>query len=73
MPAGAIESPCIKVCTMDEATGWCLGCGRSLREIAAWGSITAETRRAVMAQLEGRLARIENRSARIARFRPPQP
>ena len=32
-------SPCINVCRMDEATGWCAGCLRSIDEIAAWGTL----------------------------------
>ena len=31
-----IISPCIKRCTIDSATGFCAGCGRSLHEIGAW-------------------------------------
>ena len=29
-----IESPCVSICVMDAATGWCIGCGRTLAEIA---------------------------------------
>ena len=32
-----IASPCIDVCKIDEASGLCLGCWRTLAEIAAWG------------------------------------
>ena len=31
-----IPSPCISVCTMDEDTGYCKGCFRSLNEVASW-------------------------------------
>lgn len=31
-----IESPCIGVCTIDEATGFCQGCFRTLEEIQGW-------------------------------------
>lgn len=38
LDAGAgVPSPCISVCRMDAATGWCEGCFRTLDEIAAWG------------------------------------
>ena len=30
-----MPSPCINVCRMDERTGWCEGCQRTLTEIAA--------------------------------------
>lgn len=53
--ASSIESPCIKVCKIEEATGLCLGCGRSLAEIARWGSMSSAERRAVMNELPQRL------------------
>ena len=33
----AVKSPCIKVCQMDPQRGLCLGCARTLDEIARWG------------------------------------
>ena len=36
---------------MDAATGLCTGCGRTLAEIAAWGSLGEAQRIAVMAEL----------------------
>jgi predicted Fe-S protein YdhL (DUF1289 family) len=50
-----IETPCIKVCTLDAASGLCTGCGRTLDEIARWGSMSAQERRAIMAELRQRL------------------
>jgi predicted Fe-S protein YdhL (DUF1289 family) len=41
---------------MDVATGWCLGCGRTLDEIARWGGTSDEDRDAVMAALPERMA-----------------
>ena len=32
----AVESPCISVCAMDEDTGFCIGCYRTLEEIRGW-------------------------------------
>jgi len=50
-----IESPCTKICTVDPASGLCLGCGRSLAEIGAWTSYTDAERRRVMAELPKRI------------------
>jgi uncharacterized protein len=50
-----IETPCIKICTLDAASGLCTGCGRSLNEIARWGSMSAQERRAIMTELRQRL------------------
>ncbi|WP_207199568.1 DUF1289 domain-containing protein [Rhodoplanes elegans] len=52
----AIETPCNKVCTVDRATGFCLGCGRTLAEIAEWSDFSDDERRRIMAALPGRLA-----------------
>ena len=52
----AIASPCTKVCTMDPAADLCIGCGRTLAEIARWGSLPDEERRRIMANLPDRLA-----------------
>ena len=34
-----IASPCINVCKMDEQTGLCSGCFRTIDEIAVWAGI----------------------------------
>ena len=51
-----IESPCTKVCTVDPCSGLCLGCGRTLAEIADWTALSAAERAAIMATLPRRLA-----------------
>jgi len=50
-----IKSPCIQVCAIDGPTGWCLGCGRSLKEIAQWTLYTDQQRDEVITALETRL------------------
>ena len=52
--ASAIESPCISLCEIDADSGQCLGCARTLDEIAHWGSSKPEWRAAVMAALPAR-------------------
>jgi len=49
-----VPSPCINVCTMDERTGLCAGCYRTLVEIAEWSAYTPEQKRAVQARLRVR-------------------
>jgi predicted Fe-S protein YdhL (DUF1289 family) len=53
----AIESPCVKVCTLDARAGVCLGCGRSIEEIERWTGMSAKQRAQVMAELPARLGR----------------
>ena len=50
-----VPSPCIKVCTYDSGAGLCLGCGRSLEEIAAWTQMSAGERQKIMEALPLRL------------------
>ncbi len=51
---GEVPSPCVNICRMDEVTGWCVGCQRTLSEIAAWSTMGAEAKREVWAQLPRR-------------------
>jgi predicted Fe-S protein YdhL (DUF1289 family) len=51
-----LETPCIDVCEMDNGTGLCRGCGRTIDEIARWGGMSLEERRAIMAVLPARKA-----------------
>ncbi|MCT8003653.1 DUF1289 domain-containing protein [Sphingomonas sanguinis] len=56
-----LASPCVLVCTMDKATGWCLGCARTIREISNWSAKPAEERRAILAALPARQAELAAR------------
>jgi predicted Fe-S protein YdhL (DUF1289 family) len=49
-----VKSPCVKVCQMDPQRGLCLGCARTLDEIARWGTMTDTERDRVMRELPGR-------------------
>jgi len=57
-----IESPCIKVCVVDRS-GHCVGCGRSLNEIASWSTLSDEARRRIMTALPQRLQTLGHRPA----------
>lgn len=57
MPA-AIATPCIKVCVVDGESGLCLGCLRTLPEIAGWGRLSDDERRALMTELPARKDRL---------------
>ncbi|MEL6822507.1 MAG: DUF1289 domain-containing protein [Calditrichota bacterium] len=35
-----VPSPCIRICRIDEEKQVCIGCLRTLNEIASWGSYT---------------------------------
>jgi len=54
-----LESPCVNICLLDEKTGLCLGCGRTMQEIASWASMSDVERRAIMRELPRRRRRVE--------------
>ena len=47
-------TPCMGVCQLDPATGWCRGCWRTLDEIAGWPTYTVNEKRAVFERIEQR-------------------
>ena len=49
------ETPCIAVCFIDPTTSLCLGCGRTLPEIARWHKMERAERQTVMASLPQRM------------------
>ncbi len=49
-----VPSPCVSVCRMNAATGWCEGCHRTLDEIAAWSTMSDLDKRAVWKRLPAR-------------------
>ncbi|MEG3151925.1 DUF1289 domain-containing protein [Sphingomonas sp. ZT3P38] len=55
VPVQRIESPCVNICEIDAASGLCVGCARTLDEIARWSSASPEWRDGVMAKLPARL------------------
>jgi uncharacterized protein len=59
--ADCVPSPCISVCTMDAAGVLCVGCFRTLDEIALWSVLDAQTKRAVLAALPARRAGADSR------------
>ena len=52
----AVASPCVNVCAMDEASGWCRGCLRTSAEIADWAAMGDDDKRAVWRLLPVRRA-----------------
>jgi predicted Fe-S protein YdhL (DUF1289 family) len=50
-----IETPCIKICSLDPQSRLCVGCGRTLDEIARWGGMDTAERTRIMQLLPARL------------------
>lgn len=51
-----VPSPCIKVCTIDDETGFCKGCYRTLAEVSGWLRLSDEQKQAVWLALDERRA-----------------
>jgi uncharacterized protein len=56
-----METPCVKVCVIDEKTTHCIGCGRTRREIAEWTCLTKNERLSIMAECLVRIERLTKR------------
>jgi predicted Fe-S protein YdhL (DUF1289 family) len=60
--SAAVASPCTSVCRMDDASGLCVGCARTLDEIASWSVLDDDARRAIVAALPARKASLASAS-----------
>jgi predicted Fe-S protein YdhL (DUF1289 family) len=47
-------SPCVSICRLDDATGYCIGCLRTIDEIRDWIIMMPAEREAVLRKLDGR-------------------
>ena len=54
-----MSSPCIKVCQMDPVRGVCIGCCRTLDEIARWGGMSETEQVVVMSALSARRKKLD--------------
>ncbi|MEY2884899.1 MAG: hypothetical protein RL490_2623 [Pseudomonadota bacterium] len=55
--ARTVASPCINVCRIDQSTGWCEGCRRTVPEIIRWPIADDAERLAILKQLPRRTPR----------------
>lgn len=62
-PAG-VPSPCINLCQMDPATGWCLGCHRTIDEITNWGRLDDSSKQHILLRLPLRRAQLPSPTAK---------
>lgn len=47
-------SPCNRICRIDEASGWCIGCRRTIEEIKDWPMLSAKGKAELLSRLEAR-------------------
>lgn len=53
-----METPCVNICRIDPQSGLCVGCGRTLEEIASWSRLGPARRHEVMSDLPARRQRL---------------
>ncbi len=64
-----IESPCVKLCVIHPEERLCVGCYRSIEEIATWSRLSPNDRRVVIADLPARAPRlVKRRGGRMGRL-----
>jgi hypothetical protein len=64
-----VSTPCVKICVIDQVTGYCIGCGRTGAEIAQWPFMPEDDRRTLMDIFPARLKGMTSREARGGRTR----
>ena len=53
-----IQSPCVGVCAMDDLTGLCQGCFRTLDEIQGWWDLDNTGKQAIVEEASKREASV---------------
>ena len=51
---GPLPSPCIDICQMDERSGLCVGCARTIDEIVEWAGAGEARKRAIWELIQQR-------------------
>jgi uncharacterized protein len=57
--ASSVASPCVQVCCVEPVSGLCLGCYRTLPEIATWARKTDTERATIMEALPARMSQLD--------------
>ena len=65
MSEAAPLSPCIAICVLDPASGYCRGCFRTIDEIAGWVGFSDEQKSRVLAALPDRKRQVTAATARL--------
>ncbi len=52
----SIPSPCINSCHMNQASGYCEGCDRSIPEITEWSRASDARKQAILGEVASRRA-----------------
>lgn len=59
--SASTASPCVNVCRIDERSGFCVGCARTLNEIAAWSTASDLDRQRILERVAARCEQLPPR------------
>lgn len=59
-----IASPCVRICKQDRQAGFCVGCGRTVREVFFWFDMSDQERSDALARLPARLNSLKAEAGR---------
>ena len=62
-----IPSPCVGVCQINASTKYCLGCWRTLKEVAHWSRYSNDEKEILMTALAERQKRLGSNKRRATR------
>jgi predicted Fe-S protein YdhL (DUF1289 family) len=56
-----VQSPCVEICQLDPVSGMCLGCFRTMDEIATWIELTDIEKQSVLLNAQKRKSEMFDR------------
>ena len=62
-----IPSPCVGVCQINASTKYCLGCWRTLKEVAHWSRYSNDEKEILMTELAERQKRLGSNKRGVTR------
>ncbi len=60
------DSPCISICTLDDVSGYCRGCARTMDEITEWRTLSPAARGAVWQVMPARFSAMGQTTRQLA-------
>ena len=53
------ESPCNAICKIDSESGFCMGCGRTSREIFTWNKCNEVEKKQILSNIKKRKFKVQ--------------
>ena len=50
-----VKSPCVNICNVDTKSGLCVGCRRTMLEIASWSSLNNLEKEKILLKIKNRI------------------